>query len=57
MFSECFDTYYKLLISPEGVEPPLQEPESCVISITLRRPDYSILPVFHMNFKTFCQIK
>ena len=25
------------MTSPEGIEPPLQEPESYVISITLRR--------------------
>lgn len=29
-----------LLIPPGGVEPSLQEPESCVISITLWRPNY-----------------
>ena len=26
---------WSLYILPEGIEPPLQEPESCVISITL----------------------
>lgn len=30
--------------SPEGIEPPLQEPESCVISFTLRRQYLIILP-------------
>ena len=43
--------------SPEGIEPPLQEPESCVISFTLRRQYLIILPqkvvfgkVFPLNF-------
>lgn len=29
------------MTSPEGIEPPLQEPESYVISITLRRQQRS----------------
>ena len=33
---KCRESYYKNRTRPEGIEPPSQEPESYVISTTLR---------------------